>query len=86
MKTRIGSISVLAIALLFGISTMALPQSQAKSTESGTNKKTELNTEHKISGAKESSKTVKKTALAHIKHSKTDKQAAKETKTDKKVQ
>jgi hypothetical protein len=86
MKTRIGSISVLAIALLLGISTIVLPQTQAKSTESGTNKKTEIKAEHKMSGTKESSKKVKKAILTNAKHSKTNKQAAKETKTDKKIQ
>jgi hypothetical protein len=85
MKVRTGSVSILAISLLFGLSTLALPQTQAKSSASDKDKKTEIKAESKTS-EKDSSNIVKKTSPTHVKHSKTDKPAAKETKTDKKLQ
>ena len=72
MKTRIGSISVLAVDILFGLSTLAFSQTQTK-TAAPAKAKTEVKV------AKDSSK-VKKAPLAHKKH------AAKEAKAEKKAE
>jgi hypothetical protein len=85
MKTRIGSFSILAAALLFGLSTLAFPQTQTKTTSPGTTK-TEQKTEKKSIILKDSSKAVKKAPLSHTTHKKAEKHTVKETKTDKKLQ
>jgi hypothetical protein len=73
MKTRIGSISVLAVAVLFGLSTLSFAQTQTKTAAAPAKAKTEVKV------AKDSSK-VKKAPLAHKKH------AAKEAKAEKKAE